>query len=306
MKIKAIIILFIVFGIVEVNAQTVKQTSFDTGLQELTDMLSRKLTSYITLKMAVWDLSNLNGSVSPIGQYISEDVSINLSDKFHIVNRNQLNTLLKENRLSGEGFINPATLRQVKKLSDVDVIITGTISILSDRIRITLQALDVNANILGAVKGEVPMNPDVRELLGINVGSTNRGFNRSLNSNEDTNNPQSVNKDCETKNTGDYCFSNNSKFTLKITIFISRWGAPLDVFVLSTGESKCIYNYQAGNVYKFQAQLNNPKDYNNGYRAGNYWSSDQFFLDIVDEGSIRIDRCESKTYTVRSNNVRNP
>src|SRR5579872_5135425 len=219
MKFKMPLILLILFFASNFSkAQTVRSGAFDSSLQELTDQLAEKLTKYNNLKMGVWNLSDLDGGVSPIGKYIADDIAINLSDKFHIVNRNQLNTLIKENQLSAEGFINQATLKQVKKLSDIDVMITGYVSILSQNIKITLEALDSDGNILGGVKGEVQRNADINELLGINTGASNRGFNRSLGSNEQFNNPETVEGDCGPKHTGDFCFLNSTKKILMVTV----------------------------------------------------------------------------------------
>jgi hypothetical protein len=263
------------------QANRLNFVDFDKSLQQLTDALALKLKKDSALKMAIWDLSDLNGGVSPIGKYIAEDISINLSDKFHITNRNQLSTMLKENQLASEGFINQVTFKQVKKLSDIDILITGTVSVLSDNIKITLQALDVNMNIVGATKGEVLMNADVKELLGINSPADNKGFNRPLNSNEQNNNPATVSNSCEGNNTGDYCFYNNTSG--KIMVYINRKdnnGDPeVSRFALNSKESKCIYNNSAG-VYTFIA------------------SSSMVEIKQIDIGEFLIEKCKSKTYAI--------
>jgi hypothetical protein len=289
----------LLFAGIGLKAQTVKSGTFDTSLQELTDKLAEKLMKYNTLKMGVWDLSDLDGGVSPIGKYVADDVAINLSDKFHIVNRNQLNTLIKENRLSAEGFINQATLKQVKKLSDIDVIITGTISVLSQNIKITLQALDSDGNILGGVKGEVYRNADVNELYGINNTVTNRGFNRPVGSNEQFNNPKTVDDECAQQHLGDYCFFNSSNSPLRMTVAYCtipmNWKYPnytitRSDFILKPGESKCIpavvASPRARNTFKAEKDVSN--------------NSTCFSCFVtVDEGSFTVEQCKSKTYQIK-------
>jgi hypothetical protein len=292
------ILLFVLFHTQLASAQITQSSTFDTSLQQLTDALAAKLNKYATLKMAVWDLSGLDGDVSPIGKYIAEDVSINLSDRFRVANRNQLSTLIKENKLMSEGFINPATLTQVKRLSDINILITGTISVLNRNIKITLQALDVNGNILAATKGDVVRNDDVNELLGVNTGSSNQGFNRSLNSNEQKNNPQTVGSECARKHTGDYCFRNSSKDNMSVTVnylYLSNgthdFGSEIE-FDLKPGESKCLSELIAyGRRYNFIA-IRQPRADQSLVNCDGCYAT-------VDKGEFSVEQCESKTYEIK-------
>jgi hypothetical protein len=246
----------------------------------------------------------LNGDVSPIGKYIAEDISINLSDKFHITNRNQLNTILKENKLSSEGFINQATLKQVKKLSDIDIIITGTVTVLSENIKITLQALDADGNIVAATKGEVPMNADVKELLGINAGSSNRGFNHSLNSNEQLNNPKTVNSDCETNNTGDYCISNNKNFMIsfkysKVGSVSFRAGGDFKLITIEPGQTSCLYELSCG-VWNYKYEDPNNRVHNVSVTYGvNHPHGQDDTVPATFTGQFKVEKCTSKTMVIK-------
>src|ERR1035441_6359590 len=231
-----------------------QDNSFDNSLKQLTDQLAAKLTTHSNDKIAIWDLTDVDGGVLKIGKYIAEDITINLADKFHLVNRNQLNTIIKENKLKAEGFIDQVTAKQLKKLSNVDIIITGTITVLSNNIKITLQALDEDANIIAGTKGDVAMNDDIKELLGINTGhgggsnnTSNRGFNHPLNSNEQINNPETVNKECQTKHTGDYCFMNTTSKKLNVAVATSNFWFTSNL-TLAPGQTQCIYDAPVGSI----------------------------------------------------------
>lgn len=276
-KITPIIIIISLISSKLANSQTI---SFDSSLQLLTNALTAKLRSLKDEKIAVWDLTDLNGNVSPIGKYIAEDVSINLSDKFHIVNRNQLNTILKENQLTSEGFLDQTTMKQLKKLAQVDIIVTGSVSVLANNIKITLQALDSLADILAATKGDVSMNDDIKDLLGINIGSNNKGFNSPLNSNEHLNNPATVSSDCQNNNTGDFCFNNTTSNNLTLHL---KSGSPLwydGDLTLSSGQTQCFYSLKGG-VYQFII-----------YRRGDGVSY------LLKQGEIKVETCQSKTFTI--------
>src|ERR1035437_3786919 len=282
-KITIFILLCLMYG----TTYCQDNNSFDNSLKQVADQLAAKLASHSTEKIAVWDLSDMDGGVTKIGKYIAEDITINLADKFHLVNRNQLNTIIKENKLKAEGFIDQITTKQLKKLSNVDIIITGTITVLSNNIKITLQALDEDANIIAGTKGDVLMNDDIRELLGINTGgstsngSSNKGFNRPLNSNESYNNPETVNQKCKEKNTGDYCFMNSTGNELNVFI---NWTLPPQSgeqqhnITLSPGQTHCIYDICAG-----------PHNYEIG-GFPNYRK---------EIGQINVEQCKSKTFEIK-------
>lgn len=282
-KITIFILLCLMYG----TTYCQDNNSFDNSLKQLTDQLAAKLASHSTEKIAVWDLSDMDGGVTKIGKYIAEDITINLADKFHLVNRNQLNTIIKENKLKSEGFIDQVTTKQLKKLSNIDIIITGTITVLSNNIKITLQALDEDANIIAGTKGDVLMNDDIKELLGINTGGgtsnnlANKGFNRPLNSNESYNNPETVNQKCKEKHTGDYCFTNSTAYKLKVNVSNSSGEVTLE-----PGQTQCYYDVEEG-AHKY-----------------NIWS--YFMLNGDDarkfsnkSGQINVEECKSKTFIIK-------
>jgi len=281
-----------------------QSSSFDDELQSLTNDLSAKMTSLKDQKIAVWDLQDLDGNISSIGKYIAEDISIDLSTKFHVVNRNQLNTILKENKLKSEGFVDQTTMQQLKKLGAIDILVTGTITVLSNNIKITLQALDDLANIVGATKGNLPTNDDIKELLGV-PSNSNRGFNHPVNSNEDYNNSQTVSRDCEKTFSGDYCFYNASSYDLSIHVSYGyipgNWTYPnqtigSSVFTLKPKESKCVYGVLAkGSVTKNHFQAYKLITQTSVIGRTDYTTED----DLEDQGDFIVEQCKSKTYSIR-------
>jgi len=262
---------------------------FDNNLKQLTDELATELSSYHTQKMAVWELTDIDGATLKIGKYIAEDISINLASKFHVVNRNQLATIIKENNLKREGFVDQTTAKQLKRLSNIDIIITGTITVLSSTIKITLEALDEDANIVAGTKGDVHMNDDIRELLGISGGdgdNSNRGYNRPLNSNEQYNNPSTVNPKCKVNNTGDYCFLNNTDRQITVVLYndkqscMGAYGSTAQMS-LEPQQAQCAYNLNAI-VLRYEIYDEKHPRCNPG----------QF-------GQINVEVCKSKTFVVK-------
>src|SRR5207253_1501052 len=129
-----------------------------------------------------------------------------------------------------------------------------------------------------------------RTLLGINspaseenIDPNSRGFNgRSLNSGEQYNNPETLNKDCIQKNTGDYCFTNHSKKKLKVNL--TSIGNGTKTLTLDIGQTQCFYELTAiAWNYLFQEVVEGP------YMGPPFKG----------EGQIRIEKCKSKTFEIR-------
>jgi TolB-like protein len=263
-----------------------QDNSFDNRLNSLTNELATNLSKYKDMKIGVLTFIDLDGNKPKIGKYIAEQISVVLSQKFHIVNRNQLNAIIEENKLKTEGFINQATAKELKKLADVDILITGTITVFSDHIKVTIQPLDADANIVGqSNSASIPRNSDVNDLLGVTspANGVNQGFNRPLNSNEQYNNPETVNKECEIKKTGDYCFVNKTSKKLDVEI-ITKDNQELWLSV-SSGQTQCFYEVIEG-VASYRIReliIDGIISHSNEY----------------ENGQISVEKCKSKTFEIK-------
>ncbi|HWB62385.1 MAG TPA: FlgO family outer membrane protein, partial [Chitinophagales bacterium] len=244
---------------------------------------------------------------STAGKYLSEVISVKLVDNpgyFQVVDRQHLAQILKEHKLNSEGYIDEATAKQLGKIIAVDAIVTGTITVLSDKIMITLKVLDTEtALVVAASLSDLPLDADACALLGINCGGNNngnsvsatkanntigsRGFNSAVQSEENYNNPETVSKECETKDVGDFCFSYNEgnqhpQIEINLEINFSCWGCSQPPrMILNKGQTQCYYSLKAG-IYNYTI-----REYNPGLNFGNVLSS----------GQINVERCKSKTFT---------
>ncbi|MEM9144285.1 MAG: FlgO family outer membrane protein, partial [Bacteroidota bacterium] len=190
---------------------------FDTQLEKLAEGLSQRISSKGKTKVAVWGFFTENGERTALGNYLTEDFSVyitNFGDNFEVIDRNHLDVLLKEHQLNAEGYIDENTAKELGKIVAVDAIITGTYSVLNTNIKVRAKALDTETALqFAANMGNLPLNENIASYLGVSVNggnSTNRGFNTPLSSNETINNPDTVDPACKKNRTGDFCFSNSS------------------------------------------------------------------------------------------------
>jgi len=198
MRLTLSITIFLLLLCLNSNAQ-----DFDTQLEKLAEGLSQKLSAKGKTKIAVWGFFTENGERTALGNYLTEDFSVymtNFGDKFEVIDRNHLDVLLKEHQLNAEGYIDETTAKELGKIVAVDVIITGTYTVLNSVVKVRAKALDSEtASQFAANMGNLPMNENIASYLGVSVNggnSTNRGFNTPLNSNETVNNPDTVDQAC--------------------------------------------------------------------------------------------------------------
>ncbi len=268
------------------------QSSFDKAIGEISSDLATKLSQKDKKKVVVLYITDINKAQTVAGKYLGDRISVNIVNNqgnFMVFDRENLSGIAEANKMIAEGFIDVNKAKELGKLLSVDAIIIGNYTVLSNTIKLTIKALDSsNGFVIAASEKDLPIDGDAGALLGINVPSSgggvdnnaNRGFNRPLNSNEQYNNPETVNKECETKNTGDYCFTNNSSF--KVGVGVGMGQVPNDyVMTLSPGQSQCFYSLLSKS-YNYNV--------NKEFQPGK-WNHEM--------GQILVEKCKSKTFVIK-------
>lgn len=271
------------------------QTDFESSLQKLTQDIATKLNNRNAKSVGVWDFVDLDGNTNTLTKYISDKFAINLvndSRTFGIMSRNHLNTVMKEHKLASQGFISEATIKKIGQFTSVDIIITGTITVLSNKIEITVNGLNTETGLI-VVAGSttLPNTSDIKALMGIptidapNSFSSNGEINSPVQTGEKYSSNLNVSNSCQKNKTGDYCFKNISEYSIVLNIIkinASVFEKSIEL-TLNPNELKCIYDLYEG-VY----------DYRGSMKVGfNYKDT---------KGQVKIEQCKSKTLNVFINN----
>lgn len=143
--------------------------SLDEGLLDLTNQISSEMSQVDKKKIAVVELVDLNGNVTELGKYISEELITRLfrTKKYRVVERQLLNKILAENKLQLSGIVDETTAKQIGKILGVDAICTGTITDLIDNIKINSRLIDTESGSIFAVASTLIRKDElVRKLLG--------------------------------------------------------------------------------------------------------------------------------------------
>lgn len=249
-------------------------------------------------KIAVWDFTDLNKEVSVFGSYIAEQFSVYAEniDTVELMDRQNLKSLLNEHKLKSEGFIDKNTIMELGRFREVDAVVVGSVIMADKDFQVVVKIIETSlGRTIAADEQFFQIDKRMAAILGIEISENanqlsqennpNRGYNRPLSSNEQYNNPSTVNKECDKLNTGDYCFFNGSDEKITVRIYGKQGSVnnidPMDLtdFTLNPKESKCIYGYSVGS-YKYLAYLG-------------HTLADQ------DSGNFLIEKCKSKTFTIK-------
>jgi hypothetical protein len=283
------------------------QSTFDKALDEVSADIAGKLSLKSKKKIVVLYVTDINKAQTVAGKYIADVISVNIVNNqgnFEVFDRENLSSITEANKLIEEGYINTENAKELGKILAVEAIVIGNYTVLTTTLKLTLKALDVNSGfVIAATMKDLPITADAGALLGINVGSgdngANRGFNNQpLNSNESYNNPETVNSKCSTKNTGDYCFQNNTKYNLSIGLITTPGPTPDFTCTLQPGQMQCFYDLPVGSAKYMISSAN----YNGAVSTDPIYypyqrSSQQ--KDYKSNGQIYVEQCKSKTFVIK-------
>ena len=151
--------------------------SQQNDLKQVASSLARDINAGNRHTITVADFTDLQGNVTELGRYISEELSTQLvieAKSFSVVERIQLAAILKEHQISISGLIDPATIRKLGQFAGVDAIVTGTLVPFSDSVKLTAKVLDVStAKVMAVSTADLPRTKAIDDLLsrGIAAGS---------------------------------------------------------------------------------------------------------------------------------------
>jgi TolB-like protein len=153
------------------------------NLKNVSSSLAAHISSSGRKTVAVMDFTDLQGSVTELGRFLAEELSVDLLDDskgFEVIDRTHLKALMQEYKLSTTGLIDPQTARKLGQIAGVDALVTGTITPLGDSVRLSAKVLDtVTAKMLAASTADIPRTKAIEDLLGRGIGVSQSGGRES-------------------------------------------------------------------------------------------------------------------------------
>jgi TolB-like protein len=140
-----------------------------SDLKQVAVSLARDINAGNRHTITVADFTDLQGNVTELGRFISEELSSQLvldAKSFTVVERIQLAAILKEHQISISGLVDPATIKKLGQFAGVDAIVTGTLVPFSDSVRLTAKVLDVStAKMMAVSTADMPRTKAIDDLL---------------------------------------------------------------------------------------------------------------------------------------------
>jgi serine/threonine-protein kinase len=137
------------------------------GIAALSRTLVETAKKHKKRSLGVTDFTDLNGQVTTAGQYVAEEISTSLAmGGLPVVDRSQINRVLKDQGLSTAGALDPAAARKVGQAAGVDALVTGSVLRIGDTLRITAKLIDTaSARMIAASRSTVPVGGALAGLL---------------------------------------------------------------------------------------------------------------------------------------------
>jgi TolB-like protein len=126
------------------------QDGLNKRVDELGQQIAAKMTAKQKTTVAVVEFTDLQGNTTDFGRFLAEELITRLmeTEKFRVIERQLLNKIIAEQKLSLTGVIDPASAKQLGKILGVEAIVSGTVTNLS-------QSLKVNARLISTETGEI-------------------------------------------------------------------------------------------------------------------------------------------------------
>ena len=176
----------IIVSLMLLSSASFGASNLKEGVKEVGASIADGMVKEGKKKIAIVEFSDLNDNVNDLGRFLAEklinELIQNKGDKgYEIVERRQLNKVLKQLKLSSSGLLDPKSMKEVGKILNVDSIVTGSLTDLGNDIDVNARIISVeSAKIIAVASTTIPKVGSVATLMGQN--SVNISTDTSSNS----------------------------------------------------------------------------------------------------------------------------
>ena len=175
---KNLLVIALSLALITTNPKA-RAASFDEAFQTLTKETAVAIEQAQRKKVAVLDFTDVQGKPSPFGKFLAEQMSVGLvieKRPITIVDRANLRKILEEHKLTESKLIEPGSASKLGEFSGVDALVIGTITSVNSGHYVTVKIISTDkSEVVGAVKGTLPLNPDFDKILASVSGEDGSG-----------------------------------------------------------------------------------------------------------------------------------
>jgi TolB-like protein len=145
------------------------QGALQDSVAQLSNRIAQEMTENNKKTIAVIELCDLQGNVTNLGRFIAEELVTRLyqTKKFKVIERQLLAKVIREQKLSLTGLIDPNAARQLGNLLGVQAIVSGTMTDLAQNVRVNARLISTQSGEIFAVAATAILKDEsVNKLLG--------------------------------------------------------------------------------------------------------------------------------------------
>jgi TolB-like protein len=145
------------------------QRELQGGIQMISQQIVDTMGQENKRRLAISDLSKLDGTPSNLGRYLSERLvaSLFMTKRFEVMERRQLGKLLEELKLSTSDLFDPSNAKRLGGLQGVDVLAAGSLTEMTRFVEVNARLIDTaSGRVLGVATAQILKDTDVLALLG--------------------------------------------------------------------------------------------------------------------------------------------
>jgi TolB-like protein len=145
------------------------QGGLDARLGELSQQIAREMSDNQKRTVAVVEFVDLKGRVTDFGRFLAEELITRLyqTRKFKVIERQLLNKIVTEQKLSLTGIVDQASAQKLGRLLGVDAIASGTVTDLGRSLKVNARLIDTTtAEVFAVASGEIVKDDAVAKLMG--------------------------------------------------------------------------------------------------------------------------------------------
>lgn len=291
-------------GILLLFSYTVSaQSDYNEQLEKAAIAISDKIIQSGKKSTAVLEFENSNKQMSELGRWLSSVFTTHLennsSGSFAVKNSIDVSKAVQQIKSEmGSGIFESRSIQRLGELSGSDVIIYGIITLMDDDLSINIKAVNPSGGIATPIGGKIVtfkategMRAKYDNYFEDETGDEeSKPVNTGKASGEGTART-SKNPNCKQTNTGDFCFVNNTRLKLYISMEVKNARYWANKLTIDPGQTQCYYDIPAG-----------PADYNISEIEIGYsysYSAPGSPPNYNQKGQIYIDACKSKTFNIR-------
>ncbi|HVQ39628.1 MAG TPA: FlgO family outer membrane protein, partial [Pyrinomonadaceae bacterium] len=143
--------------------------TLDQRVADLSKQISDGLTENQKRTIAVVEFVDLRGNVTDFGRFMAEELITRLyqTKKFKVIERQLLNKVISEQKLSLTGMIDQTSAQKLGKLLGVDAIASGTVTDLGKSLRVNARLINTaTGEIFSVAATEIAKDESVMKLIG--------------------------------------------------------------------------------------------------------------------------------------------